>query len=292
LAGLDNLIIPINLFLYFHFKPTQTKHMKKLLSLTVLLSLLFVAIHSCKKQDQPNTKVEISQDILAQIRNLGFSDENVMHDEGGYVVEGDIFLPFDLMSQKREWTTLTIANTEQYRTNNLVTSLPRTITVSVSNKLPSSYVSATDVALTRFNSENLRITFQRVSRRADISLNKAPVFAQYLASAGFPTSSGQPHNNVKINSAFLGNNPNQSYLATIIAHELGHCIGFRHTDFMNRSFSCNGSAVNEGDGGVGAIHIPGTPTGPDPNSWMLSCIGSGQNRPFNNNDKTALAFLY
>jgi hypothetical protein len=43
---------------------------------------------------------------------------------------------------------------------------------------------------------------------------------------------------------------------------------------------------------VGAIHIPGTPTGPDPTSWMLACIGSGVNRPFNSNDVTALNYLY
>ena len=61
---------------------------------------------------------------------------------------------------------------------------------------------------------------------------------------------------------------------------------------MDRSYSCNGSPVNEGDGGVGAILIPGTPSGPDANSWMLACIGNGINRPFNNNDKTALSYLY
>ena len=73
---------------------------------------------------------------------------------------------------------------------------------------------------------------------------------------------------------------------------MGHCIGFRHTDYMNRSYSCGCSAVNEGASSVGAILIPGTPSGPDSGSWMLSCIGSGQNRPFNNNDKTALSYLY
>jgi hypothetical protein len=62
---------------------------------------------------------------------------------------------------------------------------------------------------------------------------------------------------------------------------------------MNRSFSC-GTGGNEGQEttGVGAVHIPGTPTGPDAASWMLACIGNGVNRPFNSNDKTALNYLY
>jgi Dual-action HEIGH metallo-peptidase len=266
--------------------------MKKLLSVTAVLVLLVVTNYSCKKESQTKSTNEISQDVLAQIRSLGFSDENVMLDEGGYVVEGDIFLPADLTSVKRDWTTLTIANSEQYHTNNLVTGLPRTITVAVSNKLPPSYVSATDAALARYNSEGLRITFQRVSRRADITITKAPAFAFYLASSGFPTGGGDPYRFVRINSSILGNNPNQTFLAFVITHEIGHCIGFRHTDYMDRSFSCGGDPVNEGEGSVGAIHIPGTPTGPDPNSWMLSCIGSAQNRPFNGNDKTALDYLY
>jgi hypothetical protein len=75
---------------------------------------------------------------------------------------------------------------------------------------------------------------------------------------------------------------------------MGHCIGFRHTDYFNRSISCGGSPVNEGPAEpIGANHIPGTPTGASlsAGSWMLSCTGGG-NRPFNNDDKTALDYLY
>ena len=40
---------------------------------------------------------------------------------------------------------------------------------------------------------------------------------------------------------------------------MGHCIGFRHTDYMNRAYSCGGSPANEGASSVGAILIPGHP---------------------------------
>ncbi len=115
----------------------------------------------------------------------------------------------------------------------------------------------------------------------------------FLASAGFP-SGGDPYHQIKINSNAIGSGTSNTfinYCATIMAHEIGHCVGFRHTDYMNRAFSC-GTGGNEGSAGVGAIHIPGTPTGPDANSWMLACIGNNVNRPFNNNDQTALDFLY
>jgi hypothetical protein len=82
-------------------------------------------------------------------------------------------------------------------------------------------------------------------------------------------------------------------LATTIAHEMGHCIGFRHTDYMNRAYSC-GSGGNEGASTVGAVYIPGTPTGPSAGSWMLACgsTSSSFNRPFTSADQTALNYVY
>ncbi|MGY0036553.1 M57 family metalloprotease [Pedobacter sp. NJ-S-72] len=113
-----------------------------------------------------------------------------------------------------------------------------------------------------------------------------------LGSAGFPTSSGNPYNEIKMNThpEAYGANPDLLYVASVIQHELGHCIGLRHTDYMNRAFSC-GNGGNEGIGDVGAINIPGTPTDADAGSWMLACT-TGGNRTFNNNDIIALNYLY
>ena len=254
----------------------------------LLILFALVAFISCKK-DAATVQDEISQDVLDKVYGLGFSNKNVLKTEDGYIVEGDIFLSDADLNSSPSMQFLRVGSEEQYRTFNLVTALPRTITVSISSRLPSSYVAALDEALARYNALGLLITFQRVASGADIDVVKGN--GNYLASAGFPTSGGAPYGQVKINSNAMGGQP-QSTVATVIAHELGHCIGFRHTDYMNRAYSCGGQAVNEGSGSVGAVLIPGTPSGPDPNSWMLSCIGSGQNRPFNNNDRTALQYLY
>jgi hypothetical protein len=114
-----------------------------------------------------------------------------------------------------------------------------------------------------------------------------------LGSSGFPTKRGNPYGQVKMNTNqyAYGTNPDPTYVGSVIQHEIGHCIGFRHTDYMDRSYSCGGSASNEGASNVGAVHIPGTPTGPDANSWMLAC-SNGKDRTFNANDKTALNYLY
>jgi hypothetical protein len=259
---------------------------KKLLSMATIA--MVGTILSCQTEDGVVSKKEVSPETLAKISKMGLSTQNVQILDDGYLVEGDIMLHDHDLNGGHDGKYLVIADEEQYRTTNLVAG-PRVIRVSISNKLPSSYVAALDEALARYNAQNLTLTFQRVSSGADINLAKGN--GNFLASAGFPTSSGAPYGQVKVNSNAIGSQP-QSTVATIIAHELGHCIGFRHTDYMNRSYSCGGSPTNEGASTVGAIHIPGTPTGPDSGSWMLSCIGSGQDRPFNSNDRTALSYLY
>lgn len=258
---------------------------------TAGLAALTVLGGCSEKEAVVNAKQDISADALSQIRQLGFSTSGVQRDEdGNYVVEGDIVLSPSDLNKRDAVQLLRVGQDEQYRTTNLVTGLPRVITVSISNQLPSSYVAGLDEAIARYNAQNLQLTFARVSSGATISIVRAS--GSYLASAGFPTSGGAPFNQVKVNSRAIGTNPNTGYLATILAHEIGHCIGFRHTDYMDRSYSCGGSTTNEGASTVGAILIPGTPATADPNSWMLACIGSGQSRPFNANDRTALSYLY
>ncbi|NDK55816.1 M57 family metalloprotease [Pontibacter fetidus] len=265
---------------------------KNLLLLPALAVALFFS--SCEqKEETAVAKNEVSEMTLSQIAHLGFSKNNVQKVEGGYIVEGDIMLTESDLTQNTMVQALRVGESEQYRTSNLV-SVPgstRTIYVAVSTSLPSTYVAAVDEAVRRYNAENLRLRFQRVSSGYNVLFTAAPAGSSYLASAGFP-SGGNPYNSVKVNSAYLGSNPGTNYLATILAHELGHCIGFRHTDYMDRSYSCGGAYTNEGASTVGAIHIPGTPTTQDPNSWMLACIGSGVNRYFNANDRTALNYLY
>lgn len=262
----------------------------RLLKLGALAATL--GFSSCQ-QEEVATQDTVSQSVLTQIAELGFYNKNVQKVEGGYVVEGDIFLSEGDLTAAHNTKALRVGESEQYRTTNLVNAgAGRVITVGLDASLPASYGPSLDGAIARYNAENLTITMQRVSSGANIILTEAPKSAQYLASAGFPTAAGDPHNLIKVNERYIGTNPNLGWFTTILAHEIGHCIGFRHTDYMDRSYSCGGSYSNEGASTVGAIHIPGTPTAQDPNSWMLACIGSGVNRPFNANDKTALGYLY
>lgn len=268
--------------------------MKKVSIYTFAILFIGLSFSSCT-QDENLTEKAIPADVLNNIARLGFSTDKIVYDEEdmGYIVEGDIFLSeSDLESVPNEFR---VPEAEQYHTFNLVTGTPRNISVFVAGSLGTAISNATDVALTRYNDENLGITFSRTSNRRQADIQIAKAGGNFLASAGFPTSGGDPFNKIKINSNAVSGQP-QGTIASIIAHEIGHCIGFRHTDWFDRSISCGGAPTNEGQStsGVGAVHIPNTPTGASNSaqSWMLSCIGGGQDRPFNNDDKQALDFLY
>jgi len=261
---------------------------KKLLALATLF--VAVVLVSCEVTESFQED-EISDVTLSQISKLGFSTENVMRTDGGYLVEGDIILHDHDLAGPANQSNLRIAEVEQYRTFNLVKNLPRTITVSTSGRgFPTGLSDAVNAAISRYNAENLGITFQRVSSSGNIDISLVNT-GQYIASAGFPDSNGNPYPSVKYAKKY--STYGLDFMTTVIAHEIGHCIGFRHTDYMNRAFSC-GSGGNEGQetSGVGAVHIPGTPTGPDEGSWMLACLSATTNRPFNSNDKVALDYLY
>lgn len=262
------------------------------LKLAAIALVLGTASCSAEEEDAVVEKAEVSKEALSKIYAMGFGTADVQAVEGGYLVEGDILLTDADLNAKHDHKFLRVGETEQYRTTNLVNvGTGRTITLSMDPSLPSSYSTALDAAIARYNAQGLLIKMSRVASGGNIAIKAAPRSAQYLASAGFPTN-GNPHNQILIATRHIGNNPNQNWFSTILAHEIGHCIGFRHTDYMDRSYSCGGGYTNEGASTVGAVHIPGTPTTADATSWMLACIGSGQNRPFNANDVTALNYLY
>jgi hypothetical protein len=268
--------------------------MFKFSSLLVLGASAVLSLAGCQKaQDTATQPTAVSNDVKAQVKALGFGTSDLRAVDGGYVVEGDIFLTPELLAGKTDYKMMRVGADEQYRTTNLVTGLPRTLTVSISSQFNSTYVSAIDEAIRRYNAANLQLKFTRItSGTAALPIKYSSNLGTGVLgqSGGFP-SGGNPAPGFTLVPNVI-NSSNVNYIATIMAHEMGHCIGFRHTDYMNRAYSCGGSASNEGASTVGAILIPGTPSAADPNSWMLACVGNGVNRPFNTNDVTALNYLY
>ncbi|WP_420576637.1 M57 family metalloprotease [Ekhidna sp.] len=291
------------------------KRINNVLSLALVAS---ITLFSCSEDQAVVDDLSVSDEVTAQIAALGFDVENFVPTkiDDGYLVEGDIYLTDKTIAEMGQGKL--IPTVEQYSTDNLVNAGGgRVITIYAPEEgsggggkgkngkggggggdgYSPAMIAGLDEAIARYNAENLLISFQRVtsSSGADIvmtRLNKRDERRGVLGSAGFPTSQGDPYGEIKMSGVLESSyGLSTDGIATIIAHEMGHCIGFRHTDYFDRSYSCGGSPTNEGDGGVGANHIPGTPTGASARSWMLACT-DGSNRDFNNDDKTALDYLY
>lgn len=266
--------------------------MRKLFMPLMAVAAAGCLVMSCSREDMKEPAAELSQETLAKISAAGFSPLDVQVVDGKYLVEGDVLLsPADL-EKKVSSPRLRIADVEQYRTFNLVTGTPRTITISTSGNIPAALSSGINAAIARYNAENLSLTFVRGGSNGGGNINIRVVRTnQFIAAAGFPTG-GNPYNEIQYSNRYISGY-SANFITTVLTHEMGHCIGFRHTDYMNRAYSC-GTGGNEGQEttGVGAVLIPGTPSGPDAASWMLACLSATTNRPFNANDRIALNYLY
>ena len=284
--------------------------MKKRLSIFTLLAVLTMAIISCQESLEPEMDIqeEVSQSILDLLDKAGYSTTDVLETEWngkkGYVVEYDLF--FTEEEIKNLSVDANIPNTEHYRTTNLVTAIPRVIKVGIDPSFSQSAKTALDNTLAMYNAENLALSFQLASvtvsgkGKKKTIISDAEIFISAFKerprrgfitlgrAAGFPTADGDPAEGFGLNTYWIDRYaPSLEELKGVMAHEIGHTIGFRHTDYQTRE-SC-GSNSNEGSAGVGAIYIPGTPTASDVSSWMQSC---GPATTFNGNDVTALNYLY
>lgn len=280
--------------------------MKAMLAKTGMALLIAGVFVSCQKSATKETDSRIlSDDEKAMVAAAGFNGNWAERTtDGNYLVEGDILLTkteLQELAGQAPAHELIIAGEEHYRTTNVVsvpTSGQRTITVRLGSGFPSYYSTGLDQALARYNNLNLRINFQRVTSGGDIvitgqNLGTTSTGGCILGQAsGFPRRNGNPASGFTLSTSSCAT----AYLNTadkadeVIAHEIGHCIGFRHTDYMNRS-SC-GQNANEGSAGVGAVHIPGTPTTVTGsyNSWMMACTNGSP--AFSSADGTALNYVY
>ncbi|MFP2930494.1 zinc-dependent metalloprotease [Pyxidicoccus sp. 3LG] len=228
-----------------------------------------------------------NEEIVSNLVEAGFPANDIMEADGKIFVGRDAHVTLEA---SREMLETDKATAEQYRTTNLVGTGVTRICVNPTASFNSySRLSAgLNAAIANYNALGLRITFQRGGTGCTANIT-ATTMSGAGGSAGFP-SGGRPYGTINIGTGL------QSYSAGVnehvITHELGHAVGFRHSDYYNRAISC-GSGGNEGTAGVGAIHIPGTPTTASTGgSLMNSCFRSSETGNFSSSDRTALNYLY
>jgi hypothetical protein len=229
-----------------------------------------------------------NQETIANLVKAGFPESDIMVHDGQVYVGRDAHVTPEAA---REMLQPGNESAEQYRTTNLVSSSVTKICIVPTSQFNSySRLSAgLDLAIENYNSQNLSFTMVRGSAADCSATISAKTTSGTGGSAGFPTG-GKPYGTINIGVGLQ--NYSDDVNEHVITHELGHCIGFRHSDYYDRSISC-GSGGNEGASTVGAIHIPGTPTDARVGgSIMNSCFRSSESGEWSSSDKTALGYLY
>lgn len=224
-------------------------------------------------------------EIIDNLEQAGFPASEIA------VVDGKVYVGNDAevsLAASREMIASGHGH-EQYRTNNLVG--PSVTKICVNGAAyTGNFSTGLDLAIENYNQQGLRFTMARTPA----SGCSATITAQIQSGpaggvAGFP-SGGLPFPTITLFDQL--STYSVDVIEHVITHELGHTLGFRHTDYFNRSISC-GAGPNEGDAGVGANHIIGTPTGATlGGSLMNACFRSTETGEFAAGDATALQQLY
>jgi dual-action HEIGH metallo-peptidase len=257
---------------------------------TMVLAVSLGALTFGCSTEPPRDGADRTQEIVDNLVQAGYPSTDIM------VVDGKVFVGNDAevslqASQEMLEVDASAASKEQYRTTNLVSSSVRTICVNGA-AFTGVFSTALNNAIANYNGQNLSFHMTRTSGSTTgcNAVITGRISGPAGGSSGFP-SGGQPFNTINIGgglSTFA-----VGTVTHVITHELGHCIGFRHSDFFNRAISCGGAASNEGTAGVGATLIPGTPSGATVGgSIMNACFRTSETGKFTSSDITALQFLY
>jgi hypothetical protein len=213
--------------------------------------LALAALAACDAPISTPPAAEPGDELARQVEALGFRGDMVQ-DMGDHVlVEGDIYLTKDELRRAPRRSADPLGPRFQYRTSNLVGGAKvNNIVVDLSglSSQPGWQAAARDafVHWSGITDSNVRLV---EGSPADITVTTTCTSYNVAASASFP-SAGNPGNLIYVNTCF-GYATSHAQKVHNMVHELGHTLGFRHSNYTQ---------MGESAGAVGAVHIWNTPT--------------------------------
>lgn len=233
--------------------------MKKILLLAATAMLLIA--HACQKE---NASAGIHSHEIAEMKQYladtyGFAPESIEEEHDHFVVEGDQLFAIDNfwenygLSSASEYHTDAVhqdgvaGERKHYRYTYLVTTA-KTIKVRILPGVPAVWQNAILKAVQDWNATNgglyFMIQYATNPGVGVVNVSMKNLAADEYARAYYPGSNGRPGTDLYINPAFNSDAAlNQNGKIGVIAHEIGHTIGIRHTDSGQGSLITNVSAT-------------------------------------------------
>ena len=227
--------------------------------------------------------VSADQDLVERVVAMGFQRSMIVDRGDHFLVEGDIVIRKADLKGPAFAVTPSGDPLHQYHTTNLVSQSKMASGIKVSLTGISSqsiWLNAARAAIGYWNQTYGTKIYLVEGSPADISVSFGTLPPGTAGQASWP-SGGNPGPTITISTAVP---MDQNQKRWVMVHEIGHTLGLRHTNWQ---------AVGESAGTIGAVHIPGTPTGADNSSVMrtgLSSIPSWSS--FSTYDNVATKYLY
>lgn len=258
--------------------------------LVFTLALTAFVAAGCREGTGVRQDDSVPHELLIKLAAARFDTAGVYKRGADLVVEGDLRIPIETI---RAWGRTPKSEPAgprlQWRSAELVSQAKVATSLKVDltglSAAPD-WQSAARAAITEWNAiGGTKVNFAE-GTPADIVLRYSDLgYCTTAALAGLPPGNGNPYGEVTVNSGYLincgqysGALNNASTKKRNIVHELGHTIGFRHTNWQSR-------------GEPTAIQIAGTPT-TDAASVMNGGTADVQWAGFSGNDKVAVRALY
>lgn len=213
---------------------------KKILGMLILAILIVsCATESAELINEVDTSAKDQESIEMKKylkMGYGFSESNILETADAFIVEGDVCFSKENFWENYLQKTDSVEHLKKhYRNSNLVTKIT-TIEVSVYPEVPSAWNKAFVSAVSKWNGLNGKIKFKIVSGYCPaygINVSyKALGKNNTIARSSFPTTKGYPGLTIDINSQCKSSLNTSQKLFTAI-HEMGHSIGFMHTDISS-----------------------------------------------------------